>query len=150
MKLETSEFYERESPPWIIELKLNEVFVFGSNEVGVHGKGAAKQAMKWGAKWGQGFGHHGQTYAIPTKHTPYIGLKLVDINENVLYFIRYAKYARKDLNFLVTTIGCGYAGYKPEDIAPMFKDALDVPNIFLPREFLKILKNGREESISEV
>ena len=43
----------RITPNWITSLEENEVFVFGSNMIGAHGAGAAKMAMKWGAK-GQG------------------------------------------------------------------------------------------------
>ena len=34
----------------ITSLKNNEIFVFGSNPTGYHGAGAAKSAMKFGAK----------------------------------------------------------------------------------------------------
>ena len=40
----------------------NEIFVFGSNEAGRHGAGAAKLALRWGAKRGQGIGLQGKTY----------------------------------------------------------------------------------------
>ena len=59
-------FSERITPNWIEKLKPHEVFVFGSNLNGMHGGGAAKLAMKWGAVWGKGVGLQGQTYAIPT------------------------------------------------------------------------------------
>ena len=53
----------------IIEaLKDNQVFVFGSNPEGRHGMGAAKAAMKFGAKYGKGRGLSGQTYALVTKN----------------------------------------------------------------------------------
>ena len=55
------------TPEWIAELKLNEIFVFGSNLAGMHGGGAARVAMeRFGAIWGQGVGLQGQSYAIPT------------------------------------------------------------------------------------
>lgn len=124
----------------ITELKDNEIFVFGSNESGRHGRGAAKTAMKWGAKYGQAEGLHGKTYAIPTKNasiTKALSLNKIEIYVNT--FIKFAK-SRQDFIFLVTEIGCGLAGYKPKDIAPLFKDALCLNNIRLPISFIKILK----------
>ena len=55
--------YNREyTPERILELKENEIFVFGSNLAGSHGGGAARLAYeRFGAVWGEGFGLHGQT-----------------------------------------------------------------------------------------
>lgn len=123
----------------ITELKPNEVFVFGSNEIGKHGKGAAKTALKWGAKWGQGVGLMGKTYGIPTKGNDMSkSLTLKRIEKYVYQFIDFAK-TRPDLMFLVTEIGCGLAGYKPYDIAYMFNDAMDMDNVYLPESFIKLL-----------
>ncbi len=76
----------------ITQLQDNEVFVFGSNLSGIHGGGAAKTALKWGAKPGLGIGHSGQTYAIPTKSE---GIKrtltLDEIRPHVDNFIQFAK-----------------------------------------------------------
>jgi len=127
------------TPDKITELKPNEVFVFGSNEVGIHGAGAAKLAHeKFGAKWGVGLGLEGKTYAIPTKDYNIKTLDLYRINLYVLYFKTDVK-RHKDLNFLVTEIGCGLAGYEPKDIAPFFKDAPE--NVFLPKKFIDFLSN---------
>lgn len=52
----------------IQHLQPHQIFVFGSNPEGRHGKGAAKAAMTFGAIYGQGYGRHGQTYAIVTKN----------------------------------------------------------------------------------
>ena len=52
-------------------------------------------------------------------------------------FISFAK-AKPELTFLVTEIGCGLAGYTPEDIAPLFIDAVDIPNIYLPIRFWNV------------
>ena len=66
------------------------IFVFGSNLEGKHGKGAALEARKnWGAIYGQGIGRQGNSYAIPTKSTPYISLPLEKINEHVIICIKY-------------------------------------------------------------
>lgn len=99
------------------------IFVFGSNLAGVHGAGAARYAMQHeGAVWRQGRGHHGNSYAIPTKDFNIESLTLKHIQSYVDQFIGYTK-AHPELEFKVTRIGCGLAGYKDEDIAPMFEDA---------------------------
>lgn len=114
-------------------LKANEIFV-GSNLQGSHGGGAARTAYsKWGAIWGQGVGLQGQTYAIPTMHG---GTE--KIKPYVDEFIQFAKDNPNKI-FLVTEIGCGIAGFKVEDIAPLFKDAVNVENIYLSERFWKVL-----------
>ncbi len=125
------------SPDHIMQLADNEVFVFGSNRGGRHGKGAAKLALKWGAKLGQGEGLMGQTYGISTKDANLNVLSLREIGINVERFIRCAN-THPELTFLVTAIGTGLARCKVSDIAPMFKDA--PPNVRLPRSFLEVLK----------
>ena len=99
------------------------VFVFGSNAKGVHGAGAAVMAMwKYGAQWGEGEGRTGEAYAIPTKETPYKGRSLTQIRFSVMVFLDYAE-EHPELEFLVTRVGCGLAGYTDEQIAPMFATA---------------------------
>lgn len=111
------------SPPSII-------FVFGSNLAGRHGAGAARHAvMYWGAKYNRGEGRQGYAYAIPTKDGVLNTLPLDHIEMYVKNFIHYAKLYPQ-LDFQTTAIGCGLAGLKPEQIAPMFKDA--PPNVHLP------------------
>jgi hypothetical protein len=128
----------RYTPDNIEELKPNEVFVFGANKGGLHGKGAAKTAVKWGARYLQGVGHWGDTYAIPTKdYHARDRLHLRKIAEYVDDFIEYA-IDNPNLTFLVTEIGCGLAGYKPEDIAPLFLKAKDIENIVLPKRFVDL------------
>lgn len=119
---------------YINNLKDNQIFVFGSNEAGIHGAGAAKQAFKeFGARWGQGIGIAGRTYAIPTKDIKIQTLPLSSIKKYVDVFLDFAE-RNLEWEFLVTAIGCGLAGYKPEQIAPMFKN---VPsNVILPKEFI--------------
>lgn len=110
------------------------IFVFGSNLKGIHGAGAAKAAFeKHGAIYGQGYGRQGNSYAIPTKRSPDETLSLNRIKPYVEMFLAYAK-ANPQLTFEVTAIGCGLAGYKPQDIAPMFQQRTD--NVKLPQEFL--------------
>lgn len=98
------------------------IFVFGSNEAGRHGAGAAKQALKYGAKYGQGVGFSGSTYAIPTKDAQ---LKTLHIPTIRLYVDEFIAQARRspDQKFFVTRIGCGLAGYRDAEIAPLFLSA---------------------------
>ncbi len=116
---------------------MSDVFVFGSNRLGIHGAGAALHAKKhFGAINGQGVGRQGASYAIPTKETPYESLPLSEIRFYVLEFLDYAEEHSEE-SFHVTEIGCGLAGYSPKDIAPMFK--YSPPNVNLPQTFMKVL-----------
>lgn len=116
------------------------IFIFGSNEAGRHGKGAALYARKCkGAIYGQGFGLQGESFAIPTKDGNLKTLPLTKISEYVNLFRLFAE-SNPDLLFQVTEIGCGLAGYSPEDIAPMFSGELP-ENVYLPESFKEIL-NG--------
>ena len=126
---------KRISPRWIDTLEENEIFVFGSNLQGMHGGGAARVAHeKFGAVWGEGIGLQGQSYAIPTMHggvdaiAPYV-------ND----FIAFAK-EHPELKFLVTEIGCGIAGFRISKMAPLFKEALKMENIYLPERFIEVLE----------
>lgn len=130
----------RVTPENIRCLGKNEIFVFGSNEAGRHGKGAALQALSFGAIKGKGTGLCGATYAIPTKNANLKTLPTDVIKCYVEDFAVFAKY-HPELNFLVTKIGCGLALYEPSDIGPMFETVLELPNVVLPIEFLReILK----------
>lgn len=129
--------YNREyTPERITELKPNEIFVFGSNLAGAHGGGAARLAYnRFGAIWGQGVGLQGQSYAIPTMQG---GVET--IKPYVDEFIRFAKQ-HLEQKFLVTKIGCGIAGFKVDEIAPLFYHAIDSENIVLPKEFDDIVQD---------
>lgn len=118
---------KRTTPEHIDSLQPNEIFVFGSNLAGMHGGGAAYAAYrKFGAILGQGVGLQGQSYAIPTMQG---GVET--IKPYVDEFIDFAK-EHPTLTFLVTRIGCGIAGFKDEEIAPLFEKAHNVENIVLP------------------
>jgi hypothetical protein len=96
------------------------IFVFGSNLAGRHGAGAALYARQHhGAIYGRGVGPQGQSYAIPTKDGSLRPLGLKQIAAYVQEFLAYAA-SHPELRFQVTRIGCGLAGYKATDIAPMF------------------------------
>ena len=125
----------RITPSYVSELNQNEVFVFGSNIWGIHDGGASECAVLYfGAQMGQAEGPQGHSYAIPTD-----GCSLVDIQKAVSRFILYAQ-AHSKLTFLVTEIGCGTAGFHPMEIAPLFKDACSIHNIYLPIQFWKHIK----------
>lgn len=125
----------RTTPELISKLSEGEIFVFGSNQSGRHGKGAAKTALGWGAVWGQAEGLQGRTYGIPTKDASVRKtLALTEISAYVDRFIEFAK-SRPDLKFLVTEIGCGLAGLKPKEVAPLFSGAASIENIYLPKKF---------------
>ena len=130
--------YNRQyTPERITKLKENEIFVFGSNLAGSHGGGAARQAYEhFGAIWGQGVGLQGQSYGIPTMHG---GVET--IKPYVDEFIKFAK-EQKELIFYVTQIGCGIAGFRVAEIAPLFKNAMQIENIILPEKFVDILTSG--------
>jgi hypothetical protein len=114
------------------------IFVFGSNLAGRHGRGAALFAvMNRGAVPGQGVGRQGNSYGIPTKDEALKPLRLEVIAEYVDRFVEYARQHADD-TFELTQIGCGLAGYTPEQIAPMFRDVGD--NVLMTQTFLKILR----------
>ena len=122
------------TPEFIRTLNENEIFAFGSNLLGQHGGGAARIAHNnFGAEWGVGVGLTGQCYAIPTMHG--------GVDAIAPYVDEFIEFARnnKDLKFLVTRIGCGIAGFRDEEIAPLFKNALNEQNIILPKSFYNIL-----------
>ena len=124
----------RFTPEQIDSLSSDEVFVFGSNLSGRHGGGAARAALnKFGAVYGQGVGLQGQSYAIPTMQG---GVET--IAPYVDDFIDFAK-RHNDKFFYVTRIGCGIAGFRDEDIAPLFKEALNLSNVCLPESFVDVL-----------
>lgn len=113
-----------------------QVFVFGSNTAGRHGAGAARFAWNnCGAVWGIGRGRVAMSYAIPTKDEAIETLPLSEIQIYVNEFLDYAK-ENTDIDFQLTPIGCGLAGYTPVDIFPMFKDS--PANVILPPEFLSV------------
>lgn len=125
---------ERIASDCIESLADNEIFVFGSNLSGKHYGGAACIAnRKFGAEWGVGKGLTGRSYAIPTMRA---GVEM--IKPYVDEFIAFAR-SHPEYRFLVTRVGCGIAGFSDEEIAPLFAEAADVPNIALPRSFWQVI-----------
>ncbi len=120
----------RITPDYVTSLKENEIFVFGCRRSGRHWEGAAAFAVEnFGAIFGQGDGPQGKSYAIATA-----GVGLADI---ILYVDRFTQYAtgHPEENFLVTRIVCGLGGWRVPQIAPMFRDASLLNNVWLPKEF---------------
>ena len=125
---------KRITPEHVGTLSPGQVLVFGSNTQGNHAGGLARFALEnLGAVMGQAEGPQGRSYAIPT-----VGLDLEQIREAVFRFIMYAE-AHGDVQFLVTRIGCGHAGFSPKEIAPMFAGALALENVSLPEDFWTVI-----------
>jgi len=119
-----------------------EIFVFGSNLSGRHGAGAARYArLHHGAIMGQGIGLQGSSYALPTKGVNISFMPLKDIGKHVDEFISFAQ-SRPDLTFRVTRVGCGLAGFKDEEIAPLFRGALGLSNVRLPKGWRHYITTG--------
>jgi len=127
------------TPENITHLEPNQIFVYGANSAGIHGAGAAKLALKWGAKMYE-YGLNGQTYGIPTKDRQIYTLPLDKIQLHVNDFLATA-FSHQEYEFLVTKIGCGLALYQPKDIAPLFKIIKTgvFENVILPEEFYKYI-----------
>lgn len=119
------------TPDNITSLGRDEVFVFGSNLAGIHAGGAARVALeRFGAVMGQGVGMQGQSYAIPTMQGGVDTIKP--------YVDDFIKLAREwdQTTFYVTRIGCGIAGFKDSEIAPLFAEAMKLYNVRLPKSFV--------------
>ena len=135
----------RITPEKIEKLNKYEIFCMGTNLAGRHGLGAAKFAYDnlW-AQYGKGYGISWKSnemvgsYAIPTKGLDIEPIPLSWIEYYVNHFIEYTK-GYPQLTFLVTEIGCGLANWKPEQIAPLFKEAIELENIHLPKRFWDVL-----------
>ena len=124
----------------INKLEDNQIFVFGSNLSGIHGAGAAKTAIGFGAKYGQSNGLQGKAYAIPTKdETIRRTLSIEEIKPFVDEFIEFVK-TNENLSFLVTEIGCGLAGYKVHEIRALFLQEEVPDNVVFSKEWFQTYK----------
>lgn len=137
----------RITPERVFHLDPGQVFVFGSNLAGRHGAGAALLArQRFGAVTGRGTGLMGRCYGIATKDRHLNTLPLEAIGTGISLFQGFAM-ASPEVNYLVTEIGCGLAGYSPEQIAPLFflSDYVTKPeqipvNISLPARFWAVFR----------
>lgn len=112
---------------------MKQVFVFGSNLAGLHGAGSALEALRrHGAISGLGVGPQGDSYAIPTKECSV--RYTMPLHRIRLYVAQFLEYAAENLDkqFNVVAIGCGFAGYAPSQIGPMFNGY--TPNVVLADE----------------
>ena len=125
---------KRVAPNFVSDLKPNEIFVFGSNINGQHCCGAAGYAKtSFGAIMGKAEGIQGQSYAIPS-----VGNSLADLKKCIERFTEYA-VQHPEKKFLLSAIGCGHAGYFPNQIAPLFKQAYEFGNVYVPASFLPFI-----------
>lgn len=112
------------TPDRIKSLPSGTIFVFGSNAGGQHGGGAARTAWeKFGAQTGVGEGLRGQSYALPTME----GLE--SFRAAAERFIAFA-HDHRDLEFMLTKVGCGIAGYDEHDVIGLFTHTPD--NVIKP------------------
>jgi hypothetical protein len=118
---------------------LTDIFVFGSNLSGVHGKGAARDAyLSHGARYYQAQGLQGRSYAIPTRgkwipeSRTFHDLSFEKVKRYIAEFVMFA-HINPHLRFNMTRVGCGNAGFTDTQIAPLFKDAPS--NVVLPKEW---------------
>jgi hypothetical protein len=122
---------ERVVPGLIRTLAPDEIFVFGSNIHGLHNGGEAGfAAINFGAIMGQAEGIQGQSYAIPS-----VGNSFAELKGAIKRFTEYVVLHPKQ-KFMLTAIGCGNAGYTLEQIAPLFKNAYEFGNVYVPKAFL--------------
>lgn len=128
----------------ISSLAPNEVFVYATNEAGLHASVLAKTAMQWGAKLGE-IGFNGQTYGIPTRSKNITALSVLELKVYVDKFLGFAR-EHPELIFLVTPIGTGLSGYMNLDIAPLFDEAIDMDNVTLPTLFVEYLAPKKVKS----
>lgn len=115
------------------------VFVFGSNLAGRHGKGAALYAKQhYGAEYGVGVGRTGNAYALPTKDHNLKVLPLVTIQQFIGNFVEYA-YANAKDTFLLTPVGTGLAGYDKAEIIKLIRSVTPLPsNIVFTKEWFDL------------
>jgi len=132
--------FNRITPEKVTDLRPLDIFVYGANEAGILGAGAALTARRFVGRRSGVCGLSGRTFAIPTKPRDLrLSLPLDDISKYVAMFVTYVS-KRRDRCFLVTEIGCGLAGYHPSQIAPMFRGCVALPHVCLPQRFWTVLR----------
>ena len=116
----------------IEKLEPNQIFVFGSNTEGRHGKGSALIAkQKFGAKYGQSIGRQGQSYAICTKNLQakfHPSINKENIIDQIKSLYVYANN-NSHLEFFIAYSGTGtnLNNYSPSEMAEMFS-YYDIPD----------------------
>lgn len=121
----------------ITELGPNQIFVFGSNTQGRHGKGAAYTALiQFGAIYGHTRGRQGSSYAIVTKDLTAFKYALYPQSKilNGIVDLYYYADNHRDLEFLVAYSGTGVNlnGYTPLQMAELFAHAAEQEHITIP------------------
>lgn len=138
--LQQAKAFDRITPEKVTDLRPLDIFVYGANEAGILGAGAALTARRYVARRSGVCGPSGRTFAIPTKPRDLrLSLPLCDIEKYAVKFVSYAT-KRQDRCFLVTEIGCGLAGYQPSQIAPIFEGCVALPHVCLPQRFWTVLR----------
>jgi len=138
----------------IQNLAPNQVFVFGSNTQGKHGKGAALTAKnKFGAIYGQAEGPQGQSYAIITKDltkNTHPSRTPEQIKEQIHNLYEYAR-ENPDKEFLVAYSGNGtnLNAYSNQEMADMFGSEPIPNNIVFEQEFNKLIPTESTQISSE-
>jgi len=134
----------------INSLESNQIFVFGSNTEGRHGKGAALVAkQKFGANYGQAEGLQGQSYGIITKDltkTDHPSRTADQIKEQIIKLYEFAKQ-NPDKEFVIAYSGEGtnLNAYSSQEMANMF-GSFDIPNnVIFEEKFNKLLPNITED-----
>ena len=127
-----------------IKANPNIIFVFGSNLKGIHGAGAAKAAVKLGAKYGIGEGLQGNTYAIPTKDANLKSLPFEVVEKNIRKFIKFSK--NNNYEYFVTRVGCGLAGFPDKRVSILFARAANCSFASTWKPYFDELRKIRKEA----
>lgn len=140
----------------ITKLEPNQIFVFGSNTQGRHGKGAALWARQHaGAIYGQARGLQGQSYAIVTKDLTkqiHPSISPLDITDQIRKLYHDAT-CNNNYEFLIAYKGDGVNlnSYTPRQLADMFYLAGEyfgkIPDNIIFEEQFWLLVNYRPKDI---
>ena len=107
-----------------IQNKKNSIFVFESDEFGMHKNGNANIARTFfGAEYGVGYGLKGRSYAIPTKDMFFEDLMESEIEFYVDQFIEFAK-TKKRKTFYISE-------FENKSVGEMFREKKLNKNIIL-------------------
>ena len=124
-------------------LEANQVFVFGSNQRGRHGAGAALFAHQcYGALEGQGYGLQGQSFAVPTKDMWIKTLPIAFVQNNIRIALREMLHDTSHV-WIWSAVGCGLAGLTTEDVVVPFMEVSPEAkhdHILLPRRYLDTMQ----------